>query len=164
MQQKAAPEARNSIFFRACRGGRPRAAVRDAGALRMRHTPCGCCPPAAPKARNASYSRARRVGADDPVRPTVPKARGCLSYSPKCLFCGDTATVAPRAYFFLSCQKKVCKKEALENEIALTRRKTSRHILRIIVTSAVKERPSGDRRIGSLERTIDHSYRYVSAR
>ena len=32
----------------------------------------------------------------------------------RCHFCGDTATVAPRAYFFLSCQKKVCKKEALD--------------------------------------------------
>ena len=28
-----------------CRDGRPRAAGRGAGALRMRHTPCGCCPP-----------------------------------------------------------------------------------------------------------------------
>ena len=29
----------------------------------------------------------------------------------------------PAAYFFLAFQKKVCKKETLENEIALTRRK-----------------------------------------
>ena len=29
----------------------------------------------------------------------------------------------PAAYFFLACQKKVCKKETPENEIALTRRK-----------------------------------------
>ena len=28
-----------------CRGGRLCAAVRGTGALRMRHTPCGCCPP-----------------------------------------------------------------------------------------------------------------------
>ena len=27
------------------RGGRLCAAVSDEGALRMRHTPCGCCPP-----------------------------------------------------------------------------------------------------------------------
>ena len=39
-----------------CRGGRPRAAVRGAGALRMRHTPCGCCPTAAPEAWD--FSRA----------------------------------------------------------------------------------------------------------
>ena len=38
-------------------------------------------------------------------------------------------------------------------EIALTRRKTSRSILRIIVTPVVKERPSGDRPIGFPERT-----------
>ena len=34
-----------------------------------------------------------------------------------------TAAVAPRAYFFLSCQKKVCKKEAQDAKIALTREK-----------------------------------------
>ena len=44
---------------------------------------------------------------------------------------------------FLSCQKKVCKKEAQDAEIALTREKTRRSILHIIVTLQVKERPSG---------------------
>ena len=39
-------------FGRGGRGGRPRAAVSDKGALRMRHTPCGCCPPTAPQARS----------------------------------------------------------------------------------------------------------------
>ena len=41
-----------------CRGGRLCAAVSDKGALRMRHTPCGCCPPAAPEAR---FFRVRRT-------------------------------------------------------------------------------------------------------
>ena len=40
------------------------------------------------------------------------------------------AELSPTAYFFLSCQKKVCKKEAQDAKIALTRRKTSRYILR----------------------------------
>ena len=62
---------------------------------------------------------------------------GFLRIHRRCRFCGDTATVAPRAYFFLSCQKKVCKKEAQDAEIALTRRKTSRSVLRIFVTLQV---------------------------
>ena len=130
----------------------------------------------------------------------APKARSCLSYSPECHFCGDTATVAPRAFVlasfislvppqaaglvhcaarplqtanatlvcclvpFLSCQKKVCKKEALDAKIALTRRKTIRFVLRIFVTLQVKERPSGDRRIGFPERTINYTNRSVCAR
>ena len=32
----------------------------------------------------------------------------------KCRFYSDAVTVPPAAYFFLSCQKKVCKKEALD--------------------------------------------------
>ena len=32
-------------FGKERRGGRPRAAVSAEGALWMRHTPCGCCPP-----------------------------------------------------------------------------------------------------------------------
>ena len=35
----------------------------------------------------------------------------------------------PAAYFFLACQKKVCKKETLENEIALSRLK--RHFVSV---------------------------------
>ena len=47
------------------------------------------------------------------------------------------------AYFFLACQKKVCKKETPESGIALARRK-DRLILRSISRSAsVKERPLG---------------------
>ena len=38
-------------------------------------------------------------------------------------FCTNRCGMPPAAYFFLACQKKVCKKETLENEIALTRRK-----------------------------------------
>ena len=49
-------------------------------------------------------------------------------------------------------------------EIALTREKTNRYILRVIVTPVVKERPSGGRRIGFPERTIRNAIRYVCAR
>ena len=83
-----------------------------------------------------------------------PRRRGTLfRIHRKFRYCGNTATVPPAAYFFLSCQKKVCKKEAQDAEIALTRRKTGRYILRVVVTPAVKERPSGDRRIRFPERT-----------
>ena len=58
-------------------------------------------------------------------------------------FYSNAVTVPPAAYFFLSCQKKVCKKEAQDAKIALTREKACRYTLRIIVTSVVKERPSG---------------------
>ena len=51
--------------------------------------------------------------------------------------------VAPRAYFFLSCQKKVCKKEAQDAKIALTREKTSRYILRVVVPLSVDRTPFG---------------------
>ena len=80
------------------------------------------------------------------------------------VFCGNTATVLSVTYFFLSCQKKVCKKEAQDAKIALTRKKAYRYILRIIVTLQVKERPSGDRQIGFPERTVNHANRSVSAR
>ncbi|MDY2807700.1 MAG: hypothetical protein SOT82_03680, partial [Oscillospiraceae bacterium] len=38
-------------------------------------------------------------------------------------FCTNRCGMPPAAYFFLACQKKVCKKETLENEIALSRLK-----------------------------------------
>ena len=89
------------------------------------------------------------------------RRRRTSTIAPQCRDRGDTATVPPAAYFFLSCQKKVCKKEALDAEIALTREKAYRSVVRVIVTLAVKERPSGDRRIGFPERTI---HKYVSLR
>ena len=139
-----------------CRGGRPRAA---ASAVR------------------------RATDAAHPLRvlPARPRRRRGTPFRihRRFRFCGDTATVAPRAFVlascislappqaaglvhcaarplqtanavlvcclvpFLSCQKKVCKKEAQENEIALTRRKTSRYTLRIIVTLSVVRTPFG---------------------
>ena len=39
------------------------------------------------------------------------------------LFCSNRCGIASRTYFFLACQKKVCKKETLGYEIALTRLK-----------------------------------------
>ena len=69
-----------------------------------------------------------------------------LQYHCNCAF-GD--------HIFSLLREKIWKKRTQENEIALTRRKTSRYILRVSVTPAVKERPSGDRRIGFPERTIN---------
>ena len=85
----------------------------------MRHTPCGCCPP--DRAEVAEH----------------------FSYAPMCHCHCATATVAPRAYFFLSCQKKVCKKEALDAEIALTREKACRSVVRITVPLSVDRTPFG---------------------
>ena len=143
------------------------------GALRMRHAPCGCCPPAAPEARGASFSRARRVGADDLTQPSgAPERYGCgtplagavrpprrrrgtpFRIHRRCHFCGDTATVAPRAYFFLSCQKKVCKKEALDAEIALTREKQVVTLYVFPLHFRSRNALTGDRRIRFLHRTI----------
>ncbi len=92
-----------------------------------------------------------------------PQAAGLVHFAARPLQTANASLVCCLVPF-LSCQKKVCKKEAQENEIALTRRKTSRYILRIIVTLVVKERPSGDRQIGFPERTIHCANRYVSAR
>ena len=44
-------------------------------------------------------------------------------------FCTNRCGMPPAAYFFLACQKKVCKKETLENEIALSRLK--RHFVSV---------------------------------
>ena len=133
-------EARYSIFFRVCSGGRLCAAV---SAVRR----------ATDAAHPLRVLPARRAGGTEH-----------FSYSPEYRSCGDTAAVAPRAYFFLSCQKKVCKKEAQDAKIALTRGKAFCYIVRVVVTLAVKERPSGDRRIGFPHRTANHTSRYVSAR
>ena len=46
---RAAGAALYLFSHEACRGEQLCAAVRGAGALRMRHTPCGCCPPLAVK-------------------------------------------------------------------------------------------------------------------
>ena len=74
----------------------------------------GAVRPTAPQARRASFSYARCVGADASVRPPRRRRGTLFRIHRRFRFCSDTATVAPRAYFFLSCQKKVCKKEALD--------------------------------------------------
>ena len=85
----------------------------------MRHTPCGCCPPAAPQAR---YSYL-----DSPEVPFLQRRCSCAF--------GD--------HIFSLLREKIWKKRTLENEIALTRGKAFCYIVRVIVTPAVKERPSG---------------------
>ena len=67
-------------------------------------------------------------------------------------------------HIFSLLREKIWKKRTLDAEIALTRRKTHRYTLRIIVTLRVKERPSGDRRIGFPERTINNTGRSICAR
>ena len=87
-------------------------------------------------------------------------------------FCDCTAVLLLRLHrncrsagiLFSVLPEKSMQKRGAGREIALTRRKTNRYILRIIVTLAVKERPSGDRRIGFPDRTINYMSRYVSAR
>ena len=51
--------------------------------------------------------------------------------------------VSPTAHSFLSCQKRMGRKEALENEIALRAEKTCRSVLRVFVTQAVVRTPFG---------------------
>ncbi len=46
-------------------------------------------------------------------------------------------------HIFSLLREKIWKKRTLENEIALTRGKAFSYIVRVIVTPAVKERPSG---------------------
>ena len=85
-----------------------------------------------PRAKN---NRARRTRLLSPQRgdtSSVPKAQTLFRIHRKYRFYSDAVTVAPRAYFFLSCQKKVCKKEALDAKIALTREK---QIVRFYVLS-----------------------------
>ena len=60
--------------------------------------------------------------------------------------------------------EKSMQKRGAGRENSAYARKTSRYILRIIVTPAVKERPSGDRQIGFPERTVNHTSRFVRAR
>ena len=104
----------------------------------------------------------RSVGADALAQPSgAPERYGCgtplagavrpprrrrgtlFRIHRKYRFYSDTVTVPPAAYFFLSCQKKVCKKEAQDAKIALTRRKTNRSVLRIFVTPSVIRTPFG---------------------
>ena len=141
------------------RGGRPREAVRGAGALRMRHIPCGCCPPTAPEARGASFSHARRVGADAPVRPTAPKARNSFPISPEVPLLRRHRNCVSDGILFSVLPEKSMQKRGAGREIALTREKTIRSVVRVIVTLPVKERPSGDRQIGFPERTLNHTSR-----
>ena len=90
-----------------------------------------------------------------PCPPAAPQARDVFSYSPQCRYDCATATVAPRAHFFLSCQKKVCKKEALDAFYSADARKNNS--FRCAYFRYTVRNPNaltGDRRIGFPERTI----------
>ena len=93
---------------KACRGGRLCAAVSDEGALRMRHTPCGCCPPDCAE------------GAE--------LLSGCTGSA---VFYSEAVTVPSATISFPSCGKRYGRKGRRTRSIALTRRKTSRYILRV---------------------------------
>ena len=84
----------------------------------MRHTPCGCCPPAAPSG-------------------TVHFC-DCTAV----LFFTATPQLSLRGHtFFCLARKKYAKKRRRGREIALTRGKTSRYILRVIITLSVVRTP-----------------------
>ena len=112
---------------RFCRGGRPRAAVRGAGALRMRHTPCGCCPP--DRAAGAELFSGFTGGSVFAVTPQLslrghsssqasypsPRRKRQVS-SIALLVLSKQQTLrwfAVWSHFCLA-RKKVCKKEALD--------------------------------------------------
>ena len=101
---------------------------------------------AKPRPKDAGQFVTRRVM---PLcaRKGASRAKGAehFSYSPMCRCSCATETVAPRAYFFLSCQKKVCKKEAQDAEIALTREKACRSVVRFFVPLSVVRTPFGRR-------------------
>ena len=61
----------------------------------------GAVRPTVPKARGASFSHARAVGADDSVRPTAPQARNSFPDSPEMLFFTATLQLClRRPYLF----------------------------------------------------------------
>ena len=103
------------------------------------------------------------VGADAPVRPPAPEARHSCDCT-AVLFLQRRCNCAFGDHIFSLLREKIWKKRALENEIALTREKACRSVVRIFVTPVVKERPSGDRQIGFPRRTIRLACRSICAR
>ena len=101
----------------------------------------------------------RVVGADAPVRPTAPQARRLFPDSPEVPFLQRRCNCAFGDHIFSLLREKIWKKRALDAEIALTREKACRYILRISVTLRVKERPPGDCRIGFPHRTVYYANR-----
>ena len=118
------------------------------GALRMRYTPCGCCPPAAPKARDASACLYRLVGADAPVRP--PRRRRGMP---------------PAAPSFLSQEKRWWRKECqgTRNSACAQKNKSFRCAL-FHYSVRSPNALTGDRRIGFPDRTANFTSRHVNAR
>ena len=113
------------------------------------------CPPTAPQARDVfSYSpQCRYDCATATVAPRAfvlassislapPQAAGLVHSAARPLQTAN-ATLVCCLVPFLSCQKKVCKKEALENEITLTREKACRSVVRVIVSLSVVRTPFG---------------------
>ena len=102
------------------RGGRLCAAVSAEGALRMRHTPCGCCPPDRAKGAELFFD-----------------------FTGSAIFYSDAVTVPSATISFPSCGKRYGRKGRWTRSIALTREKAFCYVVRVIVTPAVKERPDG---------------------
>ena len=121
----------------------------------MRHTPCGCCPPAAPQARNSFLDspevpflqrRCNCAFGDSSSQAPYPSPRRKRQVSSIALLVlSKQQTLRWFAVWFRFClaRKKYAKKRRWTRSIALTRRKTSHSVLRIFVTLQVKERPSG---------------------
>ena len=121
----------------------------------MRHTPCGCCPPG--RAGGAKLFSGFTGGSIFAVTPQLclrrlvlassislapPQAAGLIHFAARPLQTAN-ATLVCCLVPFLSCQKKVCKKEAQDAFYSAYARKTIRSILRIFVPPSVKERPNG---------------------
>ena len=68
---------------------------------------------------------------------------GFLRMHQKCCFLQRRCNGAFGDHIFSLLREKIWKKRTQENEIALTRRKTIRFVVRVVVTPAVKERPDG---------------------
>ena len=74
-------------------------------------------------------------------RNTAPEARNSFPDSPEVPFLQRRCNCAFGDHIFSLLREKIWKKRTPENEIALTRRKTSRYILRFFVPLSVDRTP-----------------------
>ena len=126
-----------------CRGGRLCAAVRGAGALRMRHTPCGCCPP--DRAGGAGYVSApfSLRGKEKAAGGKKKTAKGEFRFSPFAIPCKTTKKRADAPFLDYSRGFGLCKAyfkpstNAMQMRIWIVRR-GSRNTLRLFRISYVK--------------------------
>ena len=101
----------------------------------MRHTPCGCCPPAAPEARNTS------------------------AIAPQCRFLQRRCSCAFGDHIFSLLREKIWKKRALG-----TRKKHIVTFFVLSLYRWSRNALAGDCQIGFPQRTVCFTCRYVCAR